>query len=193
MQESRVPGAFVCMATTVVIIGLSMAALAASGDDAQTVKDFEARVAKYIDLRKKDAGSGPRPTSSSDKLAETRKDLQAKAKALRPNAAQGDIFTPRISGYLRRRISRVLRGREGMKIRASLRHAEPVHGIELHVNESYPEGVPLQSTPPTLLLNLPTLPDGLEYRIVERSLVLRDVPPNLIVDFVPNAVPPVEE
>jgi len=81
-------------------------------------------------------------------------------------------------------------GPDGKQIRASLRSAEPVRGIRLQVNATYPEKAPLQSTPPTLLLDLPTLPSELEYRIVGRDLVLRDVAANLIVDLLPNALPP---
>jgi len=47
----------------------------------------------------------------------------------------------------------------------------------------------LQSMPPNLLLNLPGLPDGLEYRLLDRELVLRDREANIIVDYVPNAFP----
>jgi hypothetical protein len=61
--------------------------------------------------------------------------------------------------------------------------------LKLQVNQAYPENVPLQSTPPTLLLNLPEPPDGLEYRIVGRDLILRDVEANTIVDFIPDAIP----
>jgi len=49
--------------------------------------------------------------------------------------------------------------------------------------------VALQSTPPTLLLNLPELPKGLEYRILGRELVLRDTDANIVVDYIPNALP----
>ena len=41
----------------------------------------------------------------------------------------------------------------------------------------------LQSTPPTLLSDLPKLPSELEYRIVGRELVLLDTAANLIVDL----------
>jgi len=70
-----------------------------------------------------------------------------------------------------------------------LRHAEPVKPLNLQVNDKYPEGVPLQSTPPSLLLDLPKLPPEVEYRIVGHDLVLRDVKANLIVDFVNNVIP----
>ena len=49
--------------------------------------------------------------------------------------------------------------------------------------------MPLQSTPPSLLMNLPDLPKGLEYRLLGNELVLRDADANVIVDYVPNAVP----
>lgn len=173
--------------------GLCLAPPVASQDHAQTVNDFEARVAKYLDLRKKEAGSAPRPTNSSEKLAETQQDSAAKVKAVRRDAKQGDIFTPEIAAYFRRQISATLAGRDGRKIRASLRHAEPVPALALQVNQVYPQGIPLQSTPPTLLLNLPTLPKELEYRIVGRNLVLHDIVPNLIVDFVSEAIPPAED
>jgi len=165
----------------------------ATKDDAQIVRDFEARVAKYIDVRKKDAGSAPHPTNSPEKIAETRQDVASKTKAIRSGARQGNIFTPEIATYMRKRISQALSGPSGARIRASLRHAEPVDGINLRVNETYPQGVPLQSTPPSLLLRLPTLPDGLEYRIVGRNLILRDIEANLVVDFLPNSIPPASE
>jgi hypothetical protein len=57
------------------------------------------------------------------------------------------------------------------------------------VNAAYPATLPLQSTPPTLLLNLPRLPKELEYRIVGRDMALHDTVTNLIVDFIPNAIP----
>jgi hypothetical protein len=47
----------------------------------------------------------------------------------------------------------------------------------------------LQSTPPTILMNLPRLPPELEYRINGRALVLRDTNANLVVDLIPDAIP----
>ena len=57
------------------------------------------------------------------------------------------------------------------------------------VNTPYPENAPLATVPPLILVNLPRLPDGLEYRFMGRHLILRDQPSNLIIDFVPGAVP----
>jgi hypothetical protein len=79
-------------------------------------------------------------------------------------------------------------GPHGADIRASLRRAEPVK-IQLQINQSYPDNVPLQSTPPSLLLNLPELPKGLEYRLLGNELVLRDADADIIVDYISNALP----
>ncbi len=157
--------------------------------DAVFIKEFYARLSKYLDLRKKEAGSPPKPTKSAIKLAESKKAMAEKIQAARADAKQGDIFTPEIEVYFRKRIAAALKGRNGTKIRSSLRHAEPVHGIQLHVNQPYPDGVPLQSVPPTLLLHLPRLPKDLEYRIVGHDLALHDIGPNLIVDFIPGTIP----
>jgi hypothetical protein len=58
----------------------------------------------------------------------------------------------------------------------------------LKVNSRYPATAPLPTVPPNLLVRLPQLPEELEYRIVNRDLILRDVNANLIVDFIPSAI-----
>jgi hypothetical protein len=178
----------VLMAGTTLLLGVQFC-VANADEDAKVVADFRARVKKYADLRSKQAGTSPRPTDSPEKLADSRQDVAGKVQAKRPDASQGDIFTPEIAAYLKRQIAATLAGPEGHKIRASMRHAEPVHGLSLHVNQPYPERVPLQSTPPGLLLNLPPLPKELEYRIVGRNLVLLDTVPNIVVDIIPEAIP----
>jgi hypothetical protein len=44
--------------------------------------------------------------------------------------------------------------------------------------------VPLQSTPPSLLENLPPLPPEIEYRITGADLVLLDAKANMVVDII---------
>ena len=156
--------------------------------DALIDTDFEKRIADYMKLHQQ-ALTGiqvPKTTDSPTQIDEFQHQLQAKIRALRPNGRQGEIFTSEISNRFRRLIAQALRGPDGAKIRASFQHAEPIRGIHLDVNQSYPDGVPLQSMPPSLLLNLPTLPKELEYRFVGLELVLRDIPANLIVDVIPD-------
>ena len=99
------------------------------------------------------------------------------------------MFTPEVSQLFKRLIATTFQGPDAAKIRASLRNAEPVSNIPLQVNAVYPERLPLQSTPPSVLMNLPELPPELDYRIVGHDLVLRDVGGNIIVDFITSAIP----
>ena len=57
-----------------------------------------------------------------------------------------------------------------------------------NVNGVYPKDEPLGTIPPNILGALPPLPEALEYRFVNKHLILRDARANLIVDFIPNAI-----
>ena len=157
-------------------------------DDARLSAEFQNRAKQYVEFRQKIAGKPPKPREESSEIAAEQHELAQKIRVARARAKQGEIFTPSIAQYFRQQIAASLVGPYGKEIRASMRHAEPVK-MELEINHSYPDKVPLQSTPPTLLLNLPPLTDGLEYRLLDRELVLRDAEANLIIDYVPNAVP----
>lgn len=150
--------------------------------------DFQKRVADYMKVRQKaQTGlSAPKNTESSTKISEYQHEFADKIRTFRSDAKQGDIFTPDISGLFRSLVHSALNSPDGEKIRKSYERAEPLHGLRLDVNQSYPDGVPLQSMPPSLLLNLPQLPKELEYRFVGHELILRDIAPNLIVDVIPD-------
>ena len=57
------------------------------------------------------------------------------------------------------------------------------------MNAYYPDDAPLSSVPPSLLLNLPALPEEVRYRFVGRHLILRDTDANVILDFLRDVVP----
>ena len=154
-------------------------------------KDFQNRLDEYLKLRKTaaDGLQKLKPTAKPESIKDHEKELAGKIRDLRRGATQGEIFAPPIAAQLCNLIAATMHGPDAQGIRTSLRRAEPVHLAELHVDQSYPEGVPLQSTPPSLLANLPKLPQDLQYRVVGRALVLLDVGPNLIVDFIPDAIP----
>jgi hypothetical protein len=151
--------------------------------------DFENRLTNYLDLRKKQVVPAAKPTTQVDQIASERRQEAAKTTAARANAKQGDIFTPTIASYFRHQIAAAFAGRQGHRVRASLAHAEPLPPMPLQVNQAYPHDLPLQSTPPSLLAKLPHLPQELEYRIVGNAMTLRDVTTNLVVDFIPHAIP----
>ena len=158
--------------------------------DALIIQDFENRISEYLKVHKAIEAKLPplKPTAASKEIADHQHELARRIIEERKAAKQGDIFTARIISEFRRLIANAMRGQNGINIRASLAHAEPVR-IEVGINTTYPVNLPLQSTPPTLLLNLPKLPSEIDYRIVGKALFLRDVTANLIIDFMPDAIP----
>jgi hypothetical protein len=155
-----------------------------------SVQDFEKRIADYGRLRHTAEAHLPRlkPTDSPDAIAKHEHVLAQAIREARAEARQGDIFAPEIAAEFRRLLIDAMQGFRAARVEKSLQHAEPVR-LALHINESYPAGVPLQSTPPTILSSLPKLPKELQYRIVGRDLVLLDVEANLVIDFIPGGVP----
>ncbi len=156
-------------------------------DDGAIVKDFQSRVSHYLDIRNRQ-GVPNKQTNSPAKIAEQKKQAVSKGQEARPVARQGEVFAPEVGDYFKRQIQATLNGPGGNAVKASLRRAEPLPNIRLQVNSPYPEKLPLQSTPPTLLLKLPQLPKGLQYRIVGSTLVLYDETTHLIVDLLPGAI-----
>ncbi len=158
--------------------------------DAFLVKEFQGRVADYVKVHKDAAAQLPplKPTHSPAQIDAYQRELAQRIRAARPDARQGYIFSRPVAAEFHRLISISMRGAEGARIRASLQRGAPV-SITVVVNSSYPSTAPLETTPPSLLLNLPKLPPEVEYRVAGHDLVLRDATANLIVDFVPGAIP----
>lgn len=159
--------------------------------DSLTIQDFAKRVDEYVKLRKlAQAGlSAPKSGSSAGEIKQYQASLAQNIRAARTQPKPGDVFSPPIAQLFRKLIATPFHSGDGGNIRASLRHAEPVRDLKLDVNGEYPQVAALQSTPPTLLSDLPKLPAELEYRIVGRELVLLDSAANLIVDLLPDALP----
>ena len=60
--------------------------------------------------------------------------------------------------------------------------------VPIEVNGRYPAGVPFATTPYPVLLALPPLPPGLEFRFVGKDLILLDQPADVILDYMRNAI-----
>jgi hypothetical protein len=172
--------------------GVLAAALstAPANPHAAVLHDFDQRVAVYAKLHHAAESQLPKlkPTASPEAITRHVRELGDRIRQLRTAARQGDIFTPAIAAEFHRLIGVTMGGAEAGRIRDSLKSAEPVK-LALEVNDPYPPGVPLQSTPPTLLLNLPELPREVRYQVVSGALVLHDIGANLVVDFLPDAIP----
>jgi hypothetical protein len=183
--------------TAGMIITCTWAQKAAAQDAADPhtaiIQEFQNRVAQYVKLHKSAeaelSNKLKKPTNSTENIQHHEHELREAIVARRTGVGQGNIFTPRIAAEFRRLIGFAYHF-DAKQIRESLLSSEPgTANVEVHVNKEYPDKVPLQTMPPTLLLNLPPLPPELEYRIVGHELILRDIGANLIVDRVEGVVP----
>ena len=161
-------------------------------DDMKVMAAFSDRVKQYMKLVHDAEATLPKPKARQEiqALAERRKACAEAVRKARANAHEGDLFTPEVATIFRKLMAQTIAGPSGPRIRASLKHAEPIPAMGLTINSTYPAHVPLQSTPPSLLNNLPALPQGIEYRIVDHALLLREADSNTIADILPHAFPP---
>ena len=167
----------------------------ASGQQQDEAKQFQARIDKYVELQKKAIGSVPAiPMETNDPALITKHQQQVAdaIRKLRPNAKQGDIFTPATRQMLAAAIQQQVKGKDGESAKSTiLGEGNPkaegsATPVKVAVNAVYPVTAPLSTVPPSVLMALPTLPKELEFRFVGRDLILRDTHANLIVDFLPN-------
>ena len=168
------------------------ASIAALSDaERAQLKSFSDHVKAYVNMQKQLPPYKLTPSKDVAQLEQKRKALRDGLQKARPNAKQGNLFTPEVAPVFRKLLRSTMNGPEGQQIRTSLSRAEPNTPRSLAVNAPYPnmDGQPLQSVPPTLLLNLPVLPKGVEYRVTGHTLALRDSDANMVVDYLPDALP----
>jgi hypothetical protein len=177
------------------LVGPAFAGQAQRPQDKEEARDFKifaGRVQQYIKMQKnlEASLSTLKPTKDTAQIVEHQHALAGKIAEARRDAHQGDIFTHEVTERFRKIIGRAFHGPEGRLARRTIRQDEPSKAIiRLRVNDVFPEGIPLTTTPPTLLLKLPELPQELAYRFVGRDLTLIDTKARLIVDLIPNAIP----
>ncbi|HEY7291377.1 MAG TPA: hypothetical protein VH583_16185 [Vicinamibacterales bacterium] len=154
-------------------------------------KDFFDRVRAYMKIH--DAADTRVPslkeTSDPKEVSGREKALANEIRVERAGAQQGDVFSPSAAKEIGTIVADDFKRRPLKEQKAIL--VEVPMKVPPAINTDYPTALPLATVPPTLLLELPTLPDALEYRFLGRHLILRDIKANLIVDFIPDVVPPV--
>ena len=155
--------------------------------DARVLGDFKARVEKYDQLRKKADDSAPAMKESNDpaKIKDAQHGLAERIGAARAGVKQGDIFTPEIATVFKRLLRPEARQHTTKEV---LKEDKPVV-TAFKVNGPYPDKEPVVTMPPNVLAAMPALPKDIEYRFIEKHLILRDARANLIIDYVPNAIP----
>jgi hypothetical protein len=126
-------------------------------------------------------------TDDPKEISDRERALGEAIMTLRAGAKPGEIFAIEYQPYFIKIVQDDFKGRSAADRKALI--SELPKNIKVDINTVYPTTLPLETFPPALLRKLPDLPPELEYRIVARSLILRDVKANLIVDILRDVVP----
>jgi hypothetical protein len=155
---------------------------------AATLAEFQKRLDAYVQMRERAVADIPKlkETPTPADIGSREQALGAALRTARASARHGDLVGP--ADALLRKIVRTDYARRSAAERQALLAEVPRVG-RIVINTRYPAGFALATVPPLLLQELPRLPEVLEYRLVGRALILRDVPANIIVDLVDKALP----
>ena len=167
----------------------AMHAQPAVNPTAAAVHAFQQRVADYMKVHNEAEGRVPdlKETGDPQKIASRETALGDAIRSLRADAKPGDVFVEEFRPILLQLIKDDFADRSAKDRRALV--SELPAKFQLAINMTYPATLPLVTVPAKLLRVLPQLPEQLEYRILGRHLILRDVKANIVVDFVRDAVP----
>ena len=158
--------------------------------EATAIKQFDDAIAKYMALRRRlrSEVAGPVKNSTSSQVTDASDALAGAIERARRDAAVGSIFNEQVAAMIKHRIADAVRTEKLTPVLADIDDegkAGPMPKIHLRL----PVTAQMATMPPSLLKVLPPLPKELEYRILGRYLILRDVDASLILDYVPAAVP----
>jgi hypothetical protein len=157
---------------------------------ATALAEFQKRLKGYIDLRAELARK-LKPlstTADSAELASRQDTLAAALREARKGAKPGDMIPTRVATQIRNVIAADFRRRN-----SATKHGvfeEVPNGVRPVINRTMPDNAALATVPPLLLNNLPPLPDNLQYRFLDRHVVLMDGDTRIIVDYILNVLPP---
>ncbi len=157
--------------------------------DEQPSETFDRRLREYLQLRQSLAETiGPlESTDSAAELATRQAALTTAIQQARRDAAPGNLVPAPVADEMRAIVRRDLAER-ALPIHDASDEETPDH-VTLAINRAYPPEAALPTVPPLLLAKLPKLPDNLQYRLVERDLVILDGDTQLVVDIVTGVVP----
>ena len=159
--------------------------------DAAGFKEFSDRVKDYVKLHNSQEALLPRlrATVNPEMIAAHQSALARKIREARPEAKAGDIFTPAALKSFQDVIQTAMQGPRGANADATMKQGAPLTETAVIVNQTYPDGAPYTTVPPTLLMVFPKLPDEVVYRVVVHDLVLLDLKANLVVDVIAGIIP----
>jgi hypothetical protein len=159
--------------------------------NAKAVAEFQEEVGEYLELHRKLERTLPSlPTEATPEQIDVhQRALGRLIQQARRNEGVGDVFESDVRPVLRRLLNGLFASPEGRNLRRAIMEENPREVVKLVVNGRYPDTIPLSSMPPQILKVLPQLPPELEYRFIDRTLILLDVRAHIIVDYMTGAVP----
>jgi len=161
---------------------------AQSSKDA-ALKEFQRRLNEYIKLRSELAKKVEpiRSTASASELAARQEALAAGLRTARAGAKRGDLIPTPVAEEIRTIVAADF-SRRSVDARRAAVEGVP-EGLTLAINRTYPQQAALPTVPPLLLSKLPVLPDNLQYRFVNRHMVILDGDTQMIVDYIADVLP----
>jgi Skp family chaperone for outer membrane proteins len=158
--------------------------------DKAAINTFEKQVKGYIALRNKVRENAPKLSkdSTAEQIHAYRTTLEQSLRNARANAKRGEFFRPETADFIRRTLKIEFQGKDRKELREQIFETE-IQGVVLRVNYPYAQTAELSEMPATLLVKLPKLPKELRYRFVGRNMLLVDRESDLIIDFMPEALP----
>jgi hypothetical protein len=155
--------------------------------EGRAVEQFVERTQAYMQLREEAAATVPalKETPSPVEIQARQKALATAVRAQRKGARRGDLFGD-AAPAIRQRLLAYMQRLPEVERESLWKQIPPVEVPA--VDADYPPQLPLASFPPTLLTELPELPEELEYRFAGSHLILLDAEANLILDVLPDAV-----
>lgn len=156
-----------------------------SAIEESALAEFDTSVQTYVALHRRLA-RWMTPAQLFDEGGFLGDELRAVIIAARPQARQGGFFTSPVAEVFRARIDFALL--HGVASVAARLYTPLPGEAAPAVNEPFPM-VPGAVQWPTLVSKLPTLPRELGFAFWGRDLILVDLPANLVVDILPEALP----
>jgi hypothetical protein len=165
-----------------------------------SLEDFRAALKVYVDqtqpfrkdaAAKADAVSNQQSPEGSDEAVRLRQRTLADAiqTKIRPDARQGDVLTRATADVIRQQLAAAFTGPNAALIRSTLQdqnEGRAAESVALAINQV---AATVPRVPPTLLDALPQMPQQLEFAFSGRTLILRDVDADIVVDFMTQAFP----
>src|SRR5947208_8614453 len=161
---------------------------------------FRAALQAYVDqtqpYRKQAAQAGNRIPGQTGAAANAEIGLRTRQNTLadmlkttlRPLARQGDLIVPAAAATVRRQVVDAFASPKRDLLMDALAEQNDT-GPKSPPAELINQHVDAPRVPPLLLESLPPLPKQLEYDFIGRTLLLRDVDADVVVDFLPDTLP----